>query len=231
MQPQIYKFVFLALKKELEEQGYRVEDIEKLQKNYSWFLSKYSLLRVLLKSKLPVNKCQRNLDFLIRRHMILASKIRSKSTVLDIGCGVGILVCLLAKKGCKVYGVDIDGDNLRVARRLSRMLDVHKLCVFHKTEANTLPFNESVFDYAVLSWTLHDIKVEDRDLLLSECLRVLKSKGKLLILDPENALDFDQLQDLMSRKKVKMMQRKTLSVVYSHGELSNATLVVYQKRN
>ena len=85
MQPRIYKFVFLALKKELEEQGYRVEDIDKLQRNYSWFLSKYSLLRVLLKSKLPVNKCQRNLEFLIKRHMILASKIRSKSTVLDIG--------------------------------------------------------------------------------------------------------------------------------------------------
>ncbi|MGQ9507344.1 MAG: hypothetical protein ACUVTB_05745 [Candidatus Bathycorpusculaceae bacterium] len=46
----IYEFVFLALRKELEGRGYNEHEIETLIANYSWFLSEYSLLRVLLRS-------------------------------------------------------------------------------------------------------------------------------------------------------------------------------------
>jgi len=229
MKLKIYKFVFLALKKELEEQGYSVQEVKKLVADYSWFLSKYSLLRVLLRSKLPVERCRQSLDFLVERHAILAREIRSKSTVLDIGCGLGILACLLAKKNCRVYGIDIDKDNLRVARRLSETLNVDKLCDFQKAESSRLPFNVSTFDYVALSWTLHDIKLDDRESLLSDCIRVLKPDCKLLVVDPESQLNFDQLQHMLAKQPVKRIQQKNLSTVYDHGALSNAVLAVYQK--
>lgn len=229
MKTKIYKFVLLALKKELEEQGYSSQEVKTLINKYSWFLSEYSLLRVLLRSKLPFDKCQQSLDFLVKRHEILAKEIKPKSTVLDIGCGLGILACLLGKKNCQVYGIDINEDSLKVARRLSKLLNVAKLCTFQKSESNILPFNTSIFDYVVLSWTLHDIKPDNRGSLLSECVRVLKSYGKCLVLDPENQLNFDQLHEMLSNQPVKRIQRKTLSTVYDHGVLSNVILVVYRK--
>ena len=230
MKPDVYKFVFLALEKELEEQGYNSHKLNTLIKNYSWFLSEYSLLRALLRSKLPIDRYEQSLDFLVKRHEALAKEIKSRSTVLDIGCGLGLLACLLAKKNCRVYGIDIEGDNLRVARRLSKMLDVEKLCVFQKAESNTLPFSTSIFDYVVLSWALHDIRLENREPLLSECIRVLKPNGKLLVLDPETQLNFDQIQEMMSKQPVKRIQQKVLSTVYDHGTFSKAVLVVYQKQ-
>jgi ubiquinone/menaquinone biosynthesis C-methylase UbiE len=134
------------------------------------------------------------------------------------------------RKICRVYGIDIEEQNIRVAKRLSEILNVREYCTFQKTESNTLPFNLATFDHVVLSWTLHDIKFEDREPLLSECVRVLKQNGKLLILDPESQLDFDQLQEMMSKHPVDRVQRKVVSNVYDHGAFSSAILVVYQKK-
>jgi ubiquinone/menaquinone biosynthesis C-methylase UbiE len=230
MRPAIYESVFLALRKELKDRGYTAQEVEALVKEYSWFLSEYSLLGVLLRSKLPIEKCQQSLDFLVERHDFLREKIEAKSTVLDVGCGFGILACLLAKKNCRVFGIDIEDDRLRVARRLSEILHVNGLCTFKKAESNTLPFDTLTLDYVILSWTLHDIKPEDREPLLSECVRVLKHRGKLLILDPESQLNFDQLRKMMAEHAVKRTQQKIISDIYDHGTLSNAVLVIYQKK-
>jgi ubiquinone/menaquinone biosynthesis C-methylase UbiE len=229
MKQSIYKFVFLALKEELGEKGYDSHKLESLVKNYSWFLSEYSLLRALLRSKLPIDGYEQSLDFLLERHEILAKEIKPKSTVLDVGCGPGLLACLLAKKKCRVYGIDTEEDNLRVARRLSKMLNVEKLCVFREAKSNTLSFDTSTFDRVVLSWTLHDIRPEDREPLLSQCVRILKPCGKLLILDPESQLNFGQIHGMMSRQPVRRIRRKTLSTVYDHGAFSGAVLATYKK--
>jgi ubiquinone/menaquinone biosynthesis C-methylase UbiE len=82
----------------------------------------------------------------------------------------------------------------------------------------------------ILSWTLHDIKLEDREPLVSECVRVLKPHGKLLILDPESQLNFNQLQETMSKYPVKRTQQRVISNIYDHGTLSNAVLAIYQKQ-
>ena len=230
MRPEIYESVFVALRKELEKEGYNPREIETLIANYSWFMSELSLLRFLQRSKLPIEKFRQSLDFLIKRHEALGREIRSRTTVLDIGCGLGLLACLLAKKDCRVYGTDIEEQNIRVAKRLSETLKVSENCTFQKSESNTLTFNPATFDYVVLSWTLHDMKPEDREPLLSECVRVLKKDGKLLILDQESQLDFDQLQEMISKQPMDRLRRKVLSNVYDHGASSNAILAAYQRR-
>ncbi|HML04015.1 MAG TPA: class I SAM-dependent methyltransferase [Candidatus Bathyarchaeia archaeon] len=231
MKPEIYDFVLLALRKELEGEGYDPHEIEALIMNYSWFMSEYSLLRFLQRSELPIDEFRRSLDFLVKRHEALGKEIKSRTIVLDIGCGLGLLACSLAKKKCQVFGTDTEEQNIRVAKRLSEMLNVSKYCTFQNAESTTLSFSPATFDYVVLSWTLHDIKLDDHEPLLSECLRVLKKDGQLLVLDQASQLDFDQLQETMSKRLADRVQRRIISNVYDHGARSNATLAVYQKRS
>ena len=230
VKPEIYRVLFLALRKELRKEGYRAREIETLIGRYSWFLSEYSLLRLLERSRLSIDEFRQSLDFLVKRHEVVEKEIARGAVVLDVGCGFGLLACLLAKKNCRVYGTDVEEQNIRVATRLSEMLNVGKYCTFQKAESNTLPFNPATFDYVVLSWTLHDIKMEEHESLLSECTRVLKKNGKLLVLDPESQLDFLQLREIMSKQFMSIVQRKVFSNIYDHGALSNAILVVYQRK-
>lgn len=72
MKPKIYNFVFRALKREIKERGYNSHQLNLLIKNYSWFLSEFSLLRALLRSKMPIDKYEQSLTFLIKRHEVLA---------------------------------------------------------------------------------------------------------------------------------------------------------------
>jgi len=169
-----------------------------------------------------------SLVFLSKRHELLAKEIEPNSVVLDVGCGVGLLTSILALKRCRVHGADILEDNLRIAQRLSRMLNVDELCTFHKVEANRLPFNAESFDFVTISWTLHDIKEEEQPILLSECLRVLKLKGKLLILDPETRLDFKQVDNTLAKLHATKTKEKVMATIYDHG-VTRAILVEYEK--
>ena len=96
---------------------------------------------------------------------VIASKITSRSRVLDIGSGDGDLMeALETQKGCDVRGIEIDG--ALVERCVARGLSVVQ------GDANTdlADYPDQSFDYAVLSQTLQT--ATRPDLMLDELLRV-----------------------------------------------------------
>jgi len=52
-------------------------------------------------------------------HDYIAEYIKPGSSVLDMGCGRGVLAGKLVEKGCRVLGVELDADKLKEAGRLS----------------------------------------------------------------------------------------------------------------
>jgi ubiquinone/menaquinone biosynthesis C-methylase UbiE len=62
-------------------------------------------------------------------------------------------------------------------------------------DATGLPFEDSCFDYASVSFGLHDKKGEARDKVISEMKRVVRKKGALVLIDfevplPKNPYSF-----------------------------------------
>lgn len=51
------------------------------------------------------------------RYDYVQKQIKPNSTVLDVGCGSGVLSYLLSKKGCKVTGVDIDKNRVNFCKK------------------------------------------------------------------------------------------------------------------
>jgi SAM-dependent methyltransferase len=93
---------------------------------------------------------------------------------LDLGCGGGIFVPLLADRGWTVVGVDLSEDQLEVAR--SRVGDLAETLV--QADARALPFEPGSFDAVVAALVHTDI---DRyDLALREVARVLRPVGRFV---------------------------------------------------
>ena len=107
--------------------------------------------------------------------------IQSDAVILDVGCGGGGAVKILAQvapRG-KVYGVDYSEDVLRTARRVNRALIEQGRVEIKHGSVSDLPFPDDAFDLV----TAFETTIFWPSLLdnLQEVRRVLKPEGILLI--------------------------------------------------
>lgn len=94
--------------------------------------------------------------------------------VLDLGCGSGVLSCLLAKHGAEVTAVDITEQGTRLARRNAALRGLPIRVV--RTDAEAMGLADESFDF-VLSWgVLHHSESTER--ALAEVRRVLRPGGR-----------------------------------------------------
>ena len=99
--------------------------------------------------------------------------------LLDIGCGQGRVLKLLASRANRAIGVDIDSDARQLARAELLLAGVEN-CSLRKGNMYELPFADGEFDTIVLDDVLGD--ADEPILALCEARRLLKPGGRLLIL-------------------------------------------------
>ena len=94
------------------------------------------------------------------------------STILDVGCGTGRLSFMLADTSHTILGIDLSKRNIdRAERRLSRA--PHPAVAFdHISVREMLSDGTRHFDYAVLTYVLHEVAAEDREMLLRDIASV-----------------------------------------------------------
>jgi len=102
---------------------------------------------------------------------VLVKNFHHPCSVLDIGCGGGLLTNFLAQKGHLVSGIDLSEPSLQVARSL----DTTKSVDYRRASAYQLPFADKSFDIVCAMDILEH--VENPALLIQEASRVLKKGG------------------------------------------------------
>jgi len=98
--------------------------------------------------------------------------IEINSKVIDIGCGTGRLEFALADKCKTVMGIDLSKLNIETAQRT---LDSHpdsKISFQHCNVSELVTKDQPRFDYAVLTYVIHEVNEEERINLLNEIARV-----------------------------------------------------------
>src|SRR5215831_12107085 len=100
--------------------------------------------------------------------------------VLDVGSGLGGPSRYLAwHHGCRVSGVDLTAEFVRVAEMLTRLTGLVGQVDYRQGNALDLPFDDMSFDVV---WSQNAaMTIADRDRLYSEMRRVLKPRGKLAL--------------------------------------------------
>ncbi len=99
--------------------------------------------------------------------------------LLDVGCGQGRILKLLATRAHRVVGVDIDSDARRLARA-ELLLAGSPNCSLRHGNMYSLPFENEEFDTIILDGVLGEA---DRPTdVITEALRLLKAGGRVLLL-------------------------------------------------
>ncbi|MFC2136326.1 class I SAM-dependent methyltransferase [Bacteroidota bacterium] len=102
---------------------------------------------------------------------VILSLIDENKNILDVGCGTGRLTLSLAPKCRTVTGIDLSSKNIAIAEsnmEKSGLSNVDFICsdvaeIEHKTD--------KIFDYAILSFVIHEVPIELRSGLIKAVKR------------------------------------------------------------
>jgi SAM-dependent methyltransferase len=92
--------------------------------------------------------------------------ISDGSSILDVGCGTGRLCFQLNDKCSKIDGVDASKRNIEIANKKQNDKTRKKINFFHNDINFFLKENDFKYNYAVLSYVIHEIDEAKRENLL-----------------------------------------------------------------
>ena len=111
-----------------------------------------------------------------RMFNIIKTLLPKNCTVLDVGCGTGRLSFQFVDHCKKVVGIDLSSKNIEIAKtKLSKMS--HPNLSFIHSNGSTFS-GDTQFDYAILTYVVHEMPELERLQLLSQ----LKAKAKNIII-------------------------------------------------
>jgi ubiquinone/menaquinone biosynthesis C-methylase UbiE len=116
---------------------------------------------------------------------LLGPYVKTGMTVVDIGCGMGYFTIGLAKLAGpegKVIAVDLQQQMLDALGRRSRKAGVADRIVLHRCRKESLGV-EDPSDFALAFWMAHE--VPDKFRFFREILALLKTGGRLLLVEPK----------------------------------------------
>jgi len=116
--------------------------------------------------------------------------------LLDVGCGRGSVLKLLASRARRAVGVDIDESARRLARA-ELMLAGLPNCSLRQGNMYRLPFDNAEFNTIILDDVLAE--ADDPVRALRESARLLKHGGRIFILQAVNAATAKRIQQSLAK--------------------------------
>ncbi len=172
-----------------------------------------------------------------RKVVKLVAEVQPNS-ILDIATGTGDLALQFAAKipADHIVGLDLSEGMLSVARKKVAGKTISEKVLFLKGDSEKLPFEDNSFDAITVSFGIRNFETLEKG--LAEILRVLKPKGRFVILETSVPTKFPFKQGyylysrgilpiigrLFSKDKVAYKYLSESAAVFPHGEKLNNIL-------
>lgn len=149
----------------------------------------------------------------------LSLEANERMTILDVGCGNGLLLSKIADRFSECYGVDYSHSMIAKAKELLPSGQ------FYQSDAQNLNFNDKTFD-RVLSYSIfHYFPSYEYALsVILQMIRVTKVNGVVLIgdlLDSEFEADIKGKSDLAYEEKIPLIHRYSQWRFYDFERLAS----------
>lgn len=185
----------------------------------------------------------------IRVYLPEFAGVKAGNRVLDVCCGTGDQVFHYARRGIMATGIDLGADMIKLAERSKRKQGLGGAS-FQRADALNLPFEDNSFDYASISFALHEVERTARDGIISEMKRVVREAGALIFADFQTPLPsnryarlikaiefiaggnhFRYFNDYIEQGGLDEILRKNHLSEEKRGYLVNGLVVVIKARN
>jgi SAM-dependent methyltransferase len=98
--------------------------------------------------------------------------VGSQSSVLDIGCGTGRLEFFLSDKCKSLVGIDLSERNIARAKQMLLNHPSGKISFQHSNIDEIINSGNKNFDFAILTYVIHEVNEEERLDLLKKAVHV-----------------------------------------------------------
>lgn len=154
-----------------------------------------------------------------RERMINSLHLSGKETVLDVGCGRGLLLNCVGKRLTqgKAIGLDLwqsqdqSGNSPEITFSNSRLEGVEDRIEILSGDMREIPLKDKSIDVALSSIAIHNIEDRaGRQKAITEINRVLKPGGRVLLADFQNVEEYASALRALGWNRVEISRRNYL---------------------
>ena len=120
--------------------------------------------------------------FIGRKYSSIPFENRRDIRILELGCGSGANMWLLANEGFQTYGIDLAEGSVKIAGEYLRSKNLE--CELKQADMCEIPYPNSHFDCVVDIFSSNCLTEENYHKCLSEVARVLKTNGSYFCYTP-----------------------------------------------
>jgi len=163
----------------------------------------------------PAIRDQETLD-----RIVDATGATASDSVLDVGCGPGLLACAFAARGGRVTGVDLTRAMLDQAHVEQRARDLSNV-QWVQADATRLPHRNRQFSIVTSRLAFHHL--EQPLEVLREMVRVCRRGGRVVVVDVAPAADkaeaFDRMEKLRDPSHTRALPVEEMTALFAAAGL------------
>jgi ubiquinone/menaquinone biosynthesis C-methylase UbiE len=175
-------------------------------------------------SQSPSVSNQKALELIVR-----SAEAGPEDTVLDVGCGPGLLACAFARVVRHATGIDLTPAMLDQARKTAQEQQFTNVS-WQQGDVMQLPYPSAHFSIVSSRFVFHHL--EQPLVVLKEMVRVCKPAGRVVVADmapvPEKAAALDAEERLRDPSHVRALPEQELRELFSNAGLPQPTVSHYR---